>query len=32
VPAPADEAERRKVTAALDQYVLDWQYAPQPVI
>jgi fatty-acyl-CoA synthase len=28
VPAPADEAERRKVTAALDRYVLDWQYAP----
>ncbi|MFI6357082.1 acyl-CoA synthetase [Streptomyces sp. NPDC050743] len=28
VPAPADEAVRHRVTAALDQYVLDWQYAP----
>ncbi|MET8809186.1 acyl-CoA synthetase [Streptomyces sp. NPDC004546] len=28
VPAPADEAVRHRVTAALDQYALDWQYAP----
>ncbi|MET8538186.1 acyl-CoA synthetase [Streptomyces sp. NPDC005065] len=31
VPAPADEAVRRRVTAALDRYVLHWQYAPQQV-
>ncbi|GGV22240.1 hypothetical protein GCM10010260_73110 [Streptomyces filipinensis] len=29
VPAPADEAVRRRATAALDRYVLRWQYAPQ---
>ncbi|KNE83679.1 MULTISPECIES: acyl-CoA synthetase [Streptomyces] len=28
VPAPADEAVRQRVTAALDRYVLTWQYAP----
>ncbi|MEI5011747.1 AMP-binding protein [Streptomyces sp. PmtA] len=28
VPAHADEAVRRRVTAALDRYVLHWQYAP----
>ncbi|WP_028804940.1 acyl-CoA synthetase [Streptomyces sp. 142MFCol3.1] len=28
VPAPADEAVQRRVTAALDRYVLHWQYAP----
>ncbi|MFF3468297.1 acyl-CoA synthetase [Streptomyces sp. NPDC002619] len=31
VPAPADETVRHRVTAALDRYVLNWQYAPQPV-
>jgi len=31
VPAPSDGAVRRRVTAALDRYVLDWQYAPQQV-
>ncbi|MFD7446824.1 hypothetical protein [Streptomyces sp. NPDC059909] len=31
VPAPADQAVRHRVTAALDRYVLDWQYAAQPV-
>ncbi|WP_405884015.1 acyl-CoA synthetase [Streptomyces sp. NBC_01136] len=30
LPAPPDEALRRRVTAALDRYVLNWQYAPQP--
>ncbi|MGI8332144.1 acyl-CoA synthetase [Actinomadura scrupuli] len=30
VPAPSDEAVRRRVTAALDRYVLNWQYAPRP--
>ncbi|MGW2937153.1 acyl-CoA synthetase [Streptomyces sp. NPDC055722] len=29
LPAPADEAVRRRATAALDRYVLHWQYAPQ---
>ncbi|MEW1910020.1 acyl-CoA synthetase [Kitasatospora sp. NPDC085895] len=29
LPAPADEAVRRRVTAALDRYVLHWQYAPE---
>ncbi|MFI8235570.1 acyl-CoA synthetase [Streptomyces sp. NPDC085900] len=28
VPVPVDEAVRRRVTAALDRYVLHWQYAP----
>ncbi|MFR0359303.1 acyl-CoA synthetase [Streptomyces sediminimaris] len=28
VPALADEAVRHRVTAALDRYVLHWQYAP----
>ncbi|MGW3354805.1 hypothetical protein ACWDFL_05200 [Streptomyces bungoensis] len=28
VPALADDAVRRRVTAALDQYLLHWQYAP----
>ncbi|MFE8948704.1 acyl-CoA synthetase [Streptomyces sp. NPDC007856] len=28
VPALADEAVRSRVTAALDRYVLHWQYAP----
>jgi fatty-acyl-CoA synthase len=31
LPAPADEEVRRRVTAALDQYVLQWRYAPQQV-
>ncbi|MET7986635.1 acyl-CoA synthetase [Streptomyces sp. NPDC005281] len=30
VPAPADEAVRRRAAAALDRYVLNWQYAPGP--
>ncbi|MFH7340737.1 acyl-CoA synthetase [Streptomyces sp. KHY 26] len=31
VPAPADKATRRRVTAALDQYALHWQYSPDLV-
>ncbi|MEU1600145.1 acyl-CoA synthetase [Streptomyces sp. NPDC005708] len=31
LPAPVDEAVRRRVTAALDRYVLHWQYATQHV-